>query len=88
MILGLLILLSYAIVAINTRAIAKAAYIQAMVSGTLFMSVNFMLVRYIVEATTVKEFLWYLLGGCLGDAIGIYISLKLDKPVRAERDSC
>ena len=77
--LGVLILISYAIIAVNTRAIAKSNYWLTAMSSALFMTVNFTLIRYIAEAKEWSEFAWYLVGGVAGDLVGILISKKLDK---------
>jgi hypothetical protein len=82
MILGVLIFISYTIIAINTRAIAKAQYGGALLSGGLFMCVNFALTRYIVEAKTWTEFLSYLIGGMAGDCVGIYLSVRFAKDTK------
>lgn len=74
MILGILICISYAIVAFNTRAIAKAQYFSAATSGALFMVVNFLVIRHIVEVDRLDQFLWYLAGGVAGDLLGIWLS--------------
>lgn len=84
MMLGLLIFISYVFVAINTRAIAKTNYPLIAVSCMLFMSANFALTKYIVDAKTAGEFIWYIIGGCSADIVGTYISTKFDKKSTGE----
>lgn len=79
--LALLIFVSYTLIAINTVAIAKANYQATFISSTVWMMVNFFLIRFVAEATTWREFIGYLIGGVSGDMLGIYICkrLKLDE---------
>lgn len=76
--IGLLIFSSYGLLAFNTRAIAHCRYPSIIVSATLFMCVNFFLIRHVAEAATVAEFVGYLVGGVSGDVIGAYMSKRLE----------
>lgn len=76
--IGVLIFLSYTIVAVNTIAMAKQKYLPTFVSGAMFMCVNFFLIKHVAEAASATEFFGYLIGGVCGDAAGIYISKKVN----------
>lgn len=71
-----LICLSYTIVAVNMIAIAKAKYLPTLISSTLFMIVNFFLIKHVAEAKTTWEFIGYCIGGVSGDFLGIWVSKK------------
>jgi hypothetical protein len=75
--IGLLIWLTYTIVAINTCAIANAKYLPTIASSLAFMVANFFLIRHVAAAQTSSEFLAYVVGGVSGDLTGIYISKKV-----------
>jgi hypothetical protein len=74
--IGILIWVTYTLVAINTCAIARAKYLPTILSSLVFMIANFFLIRHVAEAQTSSEFLGYVVGGVSGDLTGIYISKK------------
>lgn len=76
LILGLSILLCYTIPAVNTIAQARLKYVATFVSASLFMAVNFFVLKHVADATTVGEFIGYCVGGVGGDLLGIYISKR------------
>lgn len=76
--IGLLICLSYSIVAVNTIAISKKKYLATGISSILFMMVNFFLIKHIAEAKSTSEFIGYCIGGVSGDFLGIWISRRFD----------
>jgi hypothetical protein len=76
--IAVLIFLSYTTVAVNTIALSKARYVPTFISGTLFVCVNFFLIKHVAEAASWTEFIGYLIGGVCGDAAGIYISKRVN----------
>jgi len=77
-VVGLLICLSYSIVAVNTIAIAKRRYLATGISSLGFMVVNFFLIRHVAEARSVNEFAAYCIGGVCGDFLGIWLSKRFN----------
>ena len=75
--IGVLIWVTYTLVAINTCAIARAKYVPTVCSSVAFLVANFFLIRHVADAQTHSEFLAYLVGGVSGDLTGIYISKKV-----------
>jgi uncharacterized membrane protein YjjB (DUF3815 family) len=75
--IALLIFFTYTILAVNTIALAKSKYVPTMITATLFMVVNFFLIKHVADAKTIAEFLGYLIGGVSGDMMGIFISKKV-----------
>jgi hypothetical protein len=77
-VVGLLICLSYSIVAVNTIAIAKRRYLATGISSLGFMVVNFFLIRHVAEARSTSEFIGYCIGGVCGDFLGIWLSKRFN----------
>lgn len=58
----------------NTAAIARGQYVPALASATAFLVANFYLIRRVAEANSGGDLVAYVVGGVVGDAVGIYIS--------------
>ena len=76
--LGLSIAVSYCIVAVNTIAITKRKYLPTFISSTLFMMVNFYIIKHVADAQTTREFIGYIIGGVVGDFLGIWVSKQFN----------
>lgn len=76
LLLGVSIMISYSLIAVNTIAVARTRYLATFLSSTLFMGVNFYVVKHIAAAQTRTEFVCYCIGGVLGDLLGIFISKR------------
>lgn len=77
-VVGVLICLSYSIVAVNTIAIAKRRYLATGISSAAFMVVNFFLIKHVAEAKNTSEFIGYCVGGVAGDFLGIWLSKRFN----------
>lgn len=78
LVLGVSIMVVYAVLAVNTISIARRRYLATFLSSSLFMMVNYSLVKHIAAAQTRADFVCYCVGGVLGDFLGIYISKRFN----------
>ena len=76
--IAVLIFLSYFLVSVNLCAVTKGQYLYTAVSCVTLTSVNFFLMKRVVEARTYWEFGAYLVGGLFGDFAGIWFSKLLN----------
>jgi hypothetical protein len=69
--------LSYALATVAIRACAEAQYITTMVFDAAHAAASFFLIQRVAEAKTFGDRFAYILGGALGAAAGIKLSLLL-----------
>lgn len=74
--LGALMALSYFILVLNTRAIGAASYRGVAVTDVAIASVNFFVVQKVAAASTVGEFVAYVVGGVTGSLAALYLSTR------------
>lgn len=67
--------ISYGLLCINFRAIAKADYAQAIITDFLIATLNFFIIRKIAKSEeTVHQWFGYALGGAVGSVWGLWLS--------------
>lgn len=76
LLLGLSIMLSYTLIGVNTIAVARTRYLATFISSTMFMGVNFYVIKHVADAHTPGEFACYCIGGVCGDLLAIFISKR------------
>ena len=68
--------LSYALVAVNTRACAHARYSWVAMTDAAILLVNFTIIKHIAGADTRSSLLAYMVGGTIGGLLGVWLSRK------------
>lgn len=66
--------LSYFIVTFNYRAVAEVSYVGTFVTDILIAALTFASIRRVVSATTRHEQVAYVVGGCIGAQVALFLS--------------
>lgn len=74
-ILALLNMMSYFLLTIDFRATAQANILWSIISNAAIALLTFTILKRIVEAKTKMECFGYIVGGTLGNVLGIYLTL-------------
>lgn len=72
--IGTLMALQYCLLCLNMRAVAAGSY-PGTIASDVFIAMNgFVLVRSTVAATTLAERIAYIVGGCVGSVIALWLT--------------
>lgn len=72
--IALLMLGNYTLIAANTRFVARGAYLQTALTDGIIAFIGFQLVKWVAEAETWTDRVFYILGAMLGGMLGIRLT--------------
>lgn len=69
-----MMLLNYTLIAANTRFVARGGYLGTALTDAAIALVGFQLVKWVAEAKTWTDRVFYILGAMLGGMLGIRLT--------------
>lgn len=76
--LGIMQMVSYLLATLNIRSAAKGKVGPTVLTDVAMGGMGFFLIKFVVEAKTVTEFVCYCLGGAIGSAVAIKLTKRWD----------